>query len=193
MELAAKEGSVAHLGDDALRPRGRVRRDGGIGVREVERTAVVDLGPADARNAALLQPLRAPVDEPEALHAAVLVGPLERELEAEADAEHRPSRVVALAQGGIVTALPQTCQRSARRADAGKDGEVRPTRVVHDLRAEAAEGDLDRAHVAGAVPADRDVHRSPFVDGRPAPSGPTGTGRPPPAGGTPPRGPGPPA
>ena len=52
MELDAEERARARLGDDPLRPRGRARRLGGVGVGEVVRGAV-DVGPAHPRDARL--------------------------------------------------------------------------------------------------------------------------------------------
>ena len=77
----------------------------------------------------------------------------------------------ARAQRDVVAACAQPGHRGARGADAGQDGEVGAGDVVDELGAEPLEGDLDRAHVAGSVVADRDLHSRPFVDGSPAPSG----------------------
>src|SRR4051794_38724747 len=138
-------------------------------MREVERASVLDVGPADAWDASLAQPRRAPRHEAESLHASVLLRPVERQLEAEADAQDRCARVEPRAQRVVVAARAQTVHRRARRADAGQHCEVCAADVVGDRRAEPAERDLDGAHVPGAVAADRDVHRRPFVDGTPVP------------------------
>ena len=61
--------------------------------------------------------------------------------------------------------------RGAGRADAREHGEVGVGDVVDELGAEAAQRDLDRADVPGAVVADGDLHRIPFVDGMPATPG----------------------
>ena len=80
----------------------------------------------------------------------------------------RPQRLV-------VAALAQAGHRGARRADAGQDGEIGSRDVVDELGAEPVERERDRAHVAGAVLADRDLHSRPFVDGSPSPSRATAT------------------
>ena len=139
-------------------------------MREVEGAAVADLGPAHARHAALVEPQRPAGHEAEPVDAAVLVRPVERELQTQADAEHRASRRDARSQRLVVAALAQARHRGARRADARQDGEIGVSDVVDDPRAEALERELDRADVAGAVLADRDLHSRPFVDGSPAPS-----------------------
>src|SRR5438105_2910898 len=91
MELHAGERPVPHLRDDALGARRRRGRLGGVGVREPERLwlTATNFGPADPRHPALAKPDRAAGDEAETGHAAVLLALLEREVEAEADAERR--------------------------------------------------------------------------------------------------------
>src|SRR5262245_14882840 len=142
---------------------------GSIRVREVERPAVADFGPAHARDAAAAQADGAARHKPEPRDTAVLLRPLESELEAEADAEDRPPALEPLAQLFVVAALAQPRHRRARRADAGEHGDVGAGDVVCDLGAEPAERDLDRAHIARPVSADRGVHIVPLVDGTPSP------------------------
>src|SRR5258708_3048335 len=177
MELAAEERAEAGLGYDTFRPRGGVRRLRGVRVREVERAALVDVGPAHARDASFQQARRAARDETEPGDAVVLVRPVERELQAETDPEDRPVLLEPLAQHDVVRALAEARHRGARRADARQHCEISCADVGGDLGAEPAERDLHGAHVAGAVAADRDVHRIPFVDGMPAPAGATAIAR----------------
>ncbi len=82
-----------------------------------------------------------PGDEAEPGDAAVLLALVERELEAEADAERRPSRRDALAQRVVEPALAQPRHRRAGRADAGEHREIRVEHVGgrvgrDDVRAE---------------------------------------------------------
>src|SRR5262245_58562361 len=86
VELAADERAETCLGDDALRPLGRMVGLGGVRVREVERPPVADVGPPHARDAAAAQADGAARHEAEPRDAAVLLRPVEGELEAEADA-----------------------------------------------------------------------------------------------------------
>src|SRR5579862_3328279 len=168
MELHADERAQPRLGDEALRPgRGRGCR-GGIRVREVERAAIVDLGPAHPRHASLADPLCAAEEQAEAWDAPVLLRPLERELQAEADSENRTTVVEALSQRLVVTARAEPVHRGAGAADARQHREVRAADVVREARAQPRERQRDRAQVAGAVLADGDVHSTPFVDGNPA-------------------------
>jgi hypothetical protein len=145
-------------------------------VREPERAAVrLDRRPADARDAPLAQPHGAAGDEPEPGNAAVLLGLLERELQAEADPERRPPEPRALAERLVEPARAQPRHRARRRAHARQDGDLgleERGRFLDELRArpEPRERELHRAHVPGAVRRDRDRHSSPFVDGIPAPS-----------------------
>ncbi len=81
----------------------------------------------------------------------------------------------ALAQRVVEPALAQSRHRRAGRADAGENREVGVEHVGRrvggdDVSAEPLECELDGADVAGAVAADRDVHRIPFVDGTRPPS-----------------------
>src|SRR5579862_4292642 len=104
MELDAEERAGARLGDDALRPGGRGRRLDRVGVCEVV-GGPVDLGPADSRHPALAEAERLSGKQTEAVDAAVFLRPLDRELEPEADAEHRLSVADAPAQL-VVEPLP---------------------------------------------------------------------------------------
>ena len=131
--------------------------------------------PADARHALRAQPDGAAGHEAEPRRAAVLLALVERDLEAEADAERRAARGGALAQRVVEPALAQSRHRRAGRADAGENREIGVEHVGgcvgrDDLRAEPLERELDGADVARAVAADRDVHRIPFVDGTRPPS-----------------------
>src|SRR4051812_21290365 len=65
-------------------------------------------------------------------------------------------------------ARTQALHRRACGADARKHGKICTADVVGQHCPEPRERKGDRAHVAGAVFADRDVHRRPFVDGSPA-------------------------
>src|SRR5258705_7338037 len=100
--MAAEERAEARLGEDAFRPGARVRRLRCIRVREVERAALVDLRPAHARDASCLQARGASRDEAEPVDAAVLLRPVERELQAEADPEDRLLLLEPLAQRKVV-------------------------------------------------------------------------------------------
>ena len=127
-------------------------------------------GPADARDPITLQADRLARKEAQPGYAAVLLGLLDRQLQTEADAEHGAAVGVAGAERDVVAAHAQALHRGACRADPRQDGEIGVVDVGSQLGAETAERDLDRAHVAGAVLADRDSHNRPFVDGSPAPS-----------------------
>src|SRR5262249_29840785 len=106
----------------------------------------------------------------EAVDAAVLLGALDRELEAEADAEHGLRGRDPRTQRLVEALLAQLVHGRAGGADAGQHREVGARDVVGHLRAEPTQRDLDRADVPGAVIADRDLHSTPFVDGMPADS-----------------------
>src|SRR4051794_9063945 len=175
MELAADERAGAHLGDEAFRPRRRAGRDRRIRMGEVERAAAADLRPAHAGHTAFLDAHRAARNETEPLHPAVLPRPFERQLQAEADAEHRAPRRDAGTQRLVMAAVAQPRHRRARRSDPGKHRKVGGGDVRDDRCSEPLERELDRTDVAGPVLADRDPHRTPFVDGRPAPSRATAT------------------
>src|SRR5437763_7892310 len=171
MELDSGESTSLCDGDDILRVRGGAGRLRRVRMREVERLAQpVDVGPADARDAALAQAHRAAGDDAEPFHAAVLLRLVERELQPEADAEHGPAVVHSVAERVVEPAPAQAVHRRARRSNAGKHREVRSRDVAGQARAEARERDLDRARIPGAVVADRDIHMTPFVDGMPSPS-----------------------
>ena len=114
-----------------------------------------------------MQPHRPARQDPEPVDAAVLLRVLERELEPEADAEHRPLLGDPRAQRVVEPLPPQLVHRRAGRADARQHGEVGAGDVVDELGAEPAQRDLDRADVPGAVVADGDLHSMPFVDGMP--------------------------
>src|SRR5689334_15409077 len=88
MELHAEERAVARFRDEAVRPGGRGRCLDRVRVREVVGGAV-DLRPADARHALGLDAHGPARQEPETVDAAVLLRPVDRELQAEADAEYR--------------------------------------------------------------------------------------------------------
>src|SRR5258708_14433080 len=93
MELDADERLVLGDGDEAVARRGRGGRLGRVGVREPERLAGgLDARPAHPRHPVAVQANRTSRDEPEPGDAAVLLGLVECELEAEADAECRPAR-----------------------------------------------------------------------------------------------------
>ena len=77
------------------------------------------------------------------------------------------SSAIARAQRLVEPLLPQLGHRRAGRADARQHREVGARDVVDELGAEAAQRDLDRADVPGAVVADGDLHSRPFVDGMP--------------------------
>src|SRR5688572_20854103 len=176
MELHAEE--APRLGDryDAL--RGRRGRGGlrGVGMREpVLLAARLDARPPDAGNAVAAQASGVPGEEGQPRDAAVLVRRIERQLQSQADAERRLARGDALPQGGVEVANGEALHRGARRPHSGENGEVGARHVLRVARsarvgAEALERQQDGAHVAGAVLADGDPHRRPFVDGRPAPS-----------------------
>src|SRR4051794_13360664 len=169
MELHAGERAAFGDGNDAFRRRDRAGGVGRIGVREVERRSEeVDVGPPDARDAAVAQAHGSAGQQSEALDAAVLLRLLERQLKAEADAEDGAAAFDALAQDLVEPAAAKPFHRRAGGADAGEDGEVCACRVVGEAGAEPRERDLDRAGVAGAVVADRDVQSNPFVDGIPS-------------------------
>src|SRR4051794_37097630 len=88
MELHAEERPVLGDRDDAFARRGRGGSLGRVGVREPEGLAGrLDGRPTDAGHALGAQAHRTPGNEAEAGDAAVLLGLVERELEAEADAE----------------------------------------------------------------------------------------------------------
>ena len=65
-------------------------------------------------------------------------------------------------------ALAKPLHRRGGRADAGQHGEIGALDVVGEESAQARERERDRADVAGAVLANRDVHSAPFVDGTPS-------------------------
>src|SRR5207245_5656620 len=116
---------------------------------------------ADARGAA--------GHEAEPGDAAVLLALLEREVEAEADAERRPHACV---KRLVAAGSAERGHCGARRADARKDGEVRAQHVVRirshaRVDAEAREGEEHGAEVPRAVVDDCDVHNLPLVDGMP--------------------------
>jgi hypothetical protein len=100
-------------------------------VREVVRRAV---RPRPSRCAARARPAAdAPAgQEAEPVDAAVLLRPLERELEPEADAEHRPLLGDALAERVVEALRAELVHRRARRADAGQHREVGAGDVVDD-------------------------------------------------------------
>src|SRR5438045_9639038 len=99
MELHADERAVLDDGSVPLaRCHGRVGH-GLVRVREPVRLAArVDGRPPDARDAFRLQTYGPARHEAEAGDAAVLLALVERELEAEADAEIRPTRRVPRAE-----------------------------------------------------------------------------------------------
>src|SRR5207237_6222636 len=110
-----------------------------------------DLGPADARDAALAEAHRASREDAETLDAVVLLRFLERELQPEADSEHGPALVDTRAQDVVEPAGAQAAHRGRGRADAREDGEVRRRGVAADLDAEPFERELDGANIARAV------------------------------------------
>src|SRR5215216_7124021 len=112
MELHADERAAPRLRDDAFRPGGGARREGGVRVRKVIGVRA-DLRPAHARDAAVADALGAAREQAEPGDAPVLVRPVERELEAEADAEHGPARIDARPELLVVAARPQLCERGA--------------------------------------------------------------------------------
>ena len=63
-------------------------------------------------------------EEAETVDSAVLLALLERELEAEADAERRPPAVNALAERVIQPARAQPVHRARRRPHPGQHGEI---------------------------------------------------------------------
>src|SRR5690348_8672903 len=170
MELTADERPVPYLGDDALRPGYGGRRPRRERVREIEGVASVNLRPADPRHAARAQALGAAGNQPEPGHTTVLLRRLERELEAEADAENRPVGSEPLAERLVVAALPQAGHRGPCGTDAGQHGEIRVENVGRLLDAEPRECEPNAADIARAVLAHRDVHSTPFVDGMSADS-----------------------
>src|SRR5207244_526044 len=130
----------------------------------------VDLRPAHARHAPVREANGASGNQPEPVDTAVLVAAVERELQPEADPEHEAAGLDALAKRDVVAALAETVHRGARGADAREHRQVGTQDVVDPLAAEPLEGQLDRAHIPGAVLADREPHNVPLVDGRPDPS-----------------------
>ena len=149
----------------------------GVGVGEVV-VLVADLRPTRSAARARASQADGPArKQPEPGDEAVLLGLDERQLQAEADPEHRPALGAAPPQRDVMTALAEARHGGTRRADARQHREVGLVGVVDHLGAEPAEGDLDRAHVAGSVIADRDPHSRPFVDGSPLPSRLTATRR----------------
>src|SRR4029079_2579507 len=97
---------------------------GGVRVREIERLTVVDARPADSGDAAVAHPDRAPCDEPEPGDTTVLLGLLERQLQAEADPEDRPARSETRRQRLVVAAGAQPPHGGPRRADSGQHREI---------------------------------------------------------------------
>ena len=133
--------------------------------------------PSRCGERALREPHGASWQEGKSTDATVLVRRLERQLEAQADPERRLSHGDPLSESVVERAGGETLHGGARRAHAGENGEIgarHHLRVARRVRvgAEALEGQDDRAHVAGAVLADGDPHRSPFVDGTPGALGP---------------------
>src|SRR5581483_914809 len=126
--------------------------------------------PPDPRYALRAHTHRLARKKREPVDAAVLLRPLDRELEAEADAEHRPVQRKPLAQHRVEPLRVQLRHRRPCRPDPGKHREIGARHVVRQLCAESAQRDLDRADVARAVITDRDLHRIPFVEGMPADS-----------------------
>ena len=120
---------VRRRGDD-----GRVRRDGGVGVHEVDGgrgrqpagharagRPPVQVVPADVRHLeAGLQALDGAGEHAEARPAAALAAALEEQLEAEAHAEERRAGRDALEHGGPEAALLEPRGRVAEGADAGQ-------------------------------------------------------------------------
>ena len=157
MELPPRERAVLDDRRVAL-----ARGDRGVGLRlvrvrePVRLAAGLDGRPADARHTLAVQADRTPRDDAEPCDATVLLALVERELQPEADHVRRGA---------------EAFHRRARGADARQDREIRAGKIVGQVGAEAAQRELDRAHVAGAVARDRDVHRIPFVEGINEPSG----------------------
>ena len=142
---------------------------------EVERSAIVDIGPADARHAPLAQAFGAARQQPEPLDAAVLVRLVECELESEADAERRPAGRGSVEERLVEASFAQAGHCQTRRPDARQDGEIGRAHLLGffravRVRAETAQRKLDGTHIAGAVRADRDLHSTPFVLGSSEPS-----------------------
>src|SRR5262245_766790 len=173
MELRADEAALLRDGDDALRACGHRRRLRGVGVCEVERLAArLDRRPADARYATVTDANGAPAHDSQPVDAAVLLRPLEGELEPEADPEGRSALLYPFSQRRVQTPFAEPVHRARGRADSREHREVcgaHCARILGDLghHTEAIERDDDRADVSGAVRADRDVHTTPFVDGTP--------------------------
>ena len=169
MELHADERAGPRLRDDPLRPAqshaASRRRTSARSRTLAERH---DIGPAEARNAALAQAHRAPRERGR--------GPSRRR-------PPRSTRARAAARGRC-RARPPGGEPFPERRRPGRARAARPSRpapsrrpaarrgrpadVVDELGAEPPQRELDRAHVAGAVPADRDLHTRPLVDGSPA-------------------------
>ena len=132
-------------------------------------------GPADPRYAALSQPHGAAGEQAEAGDTAVLVGLLERQLKPEADAERRFAGGDASPQRLVQAPFAEDGHRARRRANSGQHGEAGRGHLRWRLGdanfgAQAREGREDGANVARAVVADRDLHKSPLVEGMPASS-----------------------
>src|SRR4051794_30506298 len=138
---------------------------------EVERLPDrLDHRPAHPRHAALTEANRLAGKQTQSRDPAVLLTPLERELQPETDPEHGLPFGHARTKRLVVAALAQPGVRRPGGADAGKNGQVGTPHVLDELAAEPLERERDRADVARAVAAERDVHRSPFVDGSPSDS-----------------------
>ena len=144
MELYRPDVVARYCGDDGaavLRRRGddgRVGRDGGVGVHEVDGgrgrqpagharagRPPVQVVPADVRHLEPgLQAFDRAAEYAEARPAAALAAALEEQLEAEAHAEERRAGRDAPEHGGPEAALLEPRGRVAERADAGKHHRV---------------------------------------------------------------------
>src|SRR5688572_28982186 len=113
MELDAEEASGLGDSDDTLGERGcsgRLRR---VRVREVERLPVgLHRRPADARDAARAEPDRSTGKEPEPGDTAVLLRLVERELQAQADAEREATITHPSAQRLVESPIAQPVHRA---------------------------------------------------------------------------------
>src|SRR5579859_2012604 len=136
MELDADERLVLRDCDEAIARRRCRGRLGRVRVREPERLAGrLDTRPAHPWHAASVEPDRTSRKKPEPGDAAVFLGLVECELEAEADAERRATGGRAVEERFVEAALAQARHCKTGGADARQDSEIR---VAHLLGAVGA-------------------------------------------------------
>ena len=142
-------------------------------VEDARRPGERELVPAHVRHGRRVELANTAGEQTQAL--APLVALLEEDLEPDADAEHRPAGIDAVAQHS-----PRAAPAPRRRAPAwptpattasGARGDLRRIRRDDRLRARAGQRRADAAQIAGAVVGEHDLHASPFVDWTPPDAG----------------------